>query len=76
MFNYFCFGAGCSEVEVDCLTGDHQVWSGQLCCSPSFSAIFNPVVTNDLMDKEGAGIDEWLMLETSAYKGATAVNLT
>ncbi|KAK2567725.1 Xanthine dehydrogenase/oxidase [Acropora cervicornis] len=24
-FNYFCFGAGCSEVEIDCLTGDHQV---------------------------------------------------
>lgn len=24
-FNYFCFGAACSEVEVDCLTGDHQV---------------------------------------------------
>ncbi|XP_020627784.1 xanthine dehydrogenase/oxidase-like isoform X2 [Orbicella faveolata] len=25
VFNYFCFGAACSEVEVDCLTGDHQV---------------------------------------------------
>ncbi|XP_055681417.1 xanthine dehydrogenase [Lutzomyia longipalpis] len=24
-FNYFTFGAGCSEVEIDCLTGDHQV---------------------------------------------------
>jgi xanthine dehydrogenase/oxidase len=24
-FNYFTYGAACSEVEVDCLTGDHQV---------------------------------------------------
>lgn len=24
-FNYFCYGVGCSEVEIDCLTGDHQV---------------------------------------------------
>lgn len=24
-FNYFTYGAGCSEVEIDCLSGDHQV---------------------------------------------------
>uniref|UniRef100_A0A1B6KEG1 FAD-binding PCMH-type domain-containing protein n=1 Tax=Graphocephala atropunctata TaxID=36148 RepID=A0A1B6KEG1_9HEMI len=24
-FNYFAYGAACSEVEIDCLTGDHQV---------------------------------------------------
>ncbi|XP_053697545.1 xanthine dehydrogenase [Sabethes cyaneus] len=24
-FNYFTFGAACTEVEIDCLTGDHQV---------------------------------------------------
>ncbi|XP_047119344.1 xanthine dehydrogenase [Schistocerca piceifrons] len=24
-FNYFSFGAACSEVEIDCLTGDHKV---------------------------------------------------
>ncbi|KAJ4447027.1 hypothetical protein ANN_09015 [Periplaneta americana] len=24
-FKYFTFGAACSEVEIDCLTGDHQV---------------------------------------------------
>jgi len=24
-FNYLCYGAACSEVEIDCLTGDHQV---------------------------------------------------
>ncbi|KAJ7379856.1 hypothetical protein OS493_012608 [Desmophyllum pertusum] len=25
MYNYFTYGAACSEVEIDCLTGDHQV---------------------------------------------------
>jgi xanthine dehydrogenase molybdopterin-binding subunit B len=24
-YNYFVYGAACAEVEVDCLTGDHQV---------------------------------------------------
>lgn len=24
-FNYFSFGVACSEVEIDCLTGDHKV---------------------------------------------------
>jgi xanthine dehydrogenase molybdopterin-binding subunit B len=24
-FKYFTYGAACSEVEIDCLTGDHQV---------------------------------------------------
>lgn len=24
-YNYFTYGAGCSEVEIDCLTGEHQV---------------------------------------------------
>jgi len=24
-FRYFSFGAACSEVEIDCLTGDHEV---------------------------------------------------
>lgn len=25
MFNYFTFGVACTEVEIDTLTGDHQV---------------------------------------------------
>lgn len=25
VYNYFTQGAGCSEVEIDCLTGDHQI---------------------------------------------------
>jgi xanthine dehydrogenase molybdopterin-binding subunit B len=24
-YSYFAYGAGCAEVEVDCLTGDHRV---------------------------------------------------
>ena len=24
-FNYFTYGVACSVVEIDCLTGDHQV---------------------------------------------------
>ena len=30
-FNYFSYGAACSEVEIDCLTGDHQVRICSLC---------------------------------------------
>ena len=30
-FNYFSYGAACSEVEIDCLTGDHQVRECSLC---------------------------------------------
>lgn len=26
-FNYFTYGVACTEVEIDCLTGDHQVCS-------------------------------------------------
>lgn len=26
-FNYFTYGVACTEVEVDCLTGDHEVLS-------------------------------------------------
>ena len=25
LYNYYTYGAACSEVEIDCLTGDHQV---------------------------------------------------
>lgn len=28
-FHYFTYGVACSEVEIDCLTGDHKVRSGQ-----------------------------------------------
>lgn len=25
VFNYYCYGVACSEVEIDCLTGAHKV---------------------------------------------------
>lgn len=25
MVNYYTYGVACSEVQIDCLTGDHQV---------------------------------------------------
>ena len=25
LYHYFSYGAACSDVEIDCLTGDHQV---------------------------------------------------
>ena len=31
-FNYFSYGAAVSEVEIDCLTGDHQVSYGIIYC--------------------------------------------
>ena len=31
-FNYFSYGAAVSEVEIDCLTGDHQVSCGIIYC--------------------------------------------
>ncbi len=33
LFNYFTYGAACSEVEIDCLTGDHVVSDRMCCCS-------------------------------------------
>eukprot|EP01023_Acetabularia_acetabulum_P003690 TRINITY_DN11523_c0_g2_i1.p1 TRINITY_DN11523_c0_g2~~TRINITY_DN11523_c0_g2_i1.p1 ORF type:complete len:409 (+),score=82.78 TRINITY_DN11523_c0_g2_i1:605-1831(+) len=30
-FSYFCFGAACTEVEIDCLTGDFQVLRADIC---------------------------------------------
>lgn len=31
IFEYFVFGAACSEVEIDCLTGNHKVSSTREC---------------------------------------------
>jgi xanthine dehydrogenase molybdopterin-binding subunit B len=34
-FNYFTTGVACSEVEIDCLTGDHQVCYSNKSSMPS-----------------------------------------
>lgn len=50
LFNYFTFGAACSEVELDVLTGDHQVLRSDLLMDLGRS--LNPVV--DVGQIEGA----------------------
>lgn len=50
VFNYFCFGAACSEVEIDCLTGDHQVLRTDIVMDVGNS--LNPAI--DIGQVEGA----------------------
>lgn len=49
-FNYFTYGVACSEVEVDCLTGDHQVISTNIVMDLGES--LNPAI--DIGQIEGA----------------------
>uniref|UniRef100_A0A8D8Y3K1 xanthine dehydrogenase n=1 Tax=Cacopsylla melanoneura TaxID=428564 RepID=A0A8D8Y3K1_9HEMI len=50
IFNYFCFGASVSEVEIDCLTGDHQVRATEIVMDVGES--LNPAI--DVGQVEGA----------------------
>jgi xanthine dehydrogenase/oxidase len=49
-FNYFTYGAGCSVVEIDCLTGDHEVISTDIVMDVGES--INPAI--DIGQVEGA----------------------
>jgi xanthine dehydrogenase molybdopterin-binding subunit B len=42
-FNYFTYGVACSLVEIDCLTGDHQVSSHKAIISHSALATIRSV---------------------------------
>ncbi|XP_048257190.1 xanthine dehydrogenase/oxidase-like [Haliotis rufescens] len=50
MFNYFTCGVACSEVEIDCLTGDHQVLQTDIVMDVGKS--LNPAI--DIGQIEGA----------------------
>jgi hypothetical protein len=44
-FNYFTYGVACSLVEIDCLTGDHQVSSHRAIISRPAPATISSVLT-------------------------------
>lgn len=50
LFDYYTFGAGCSEVEIDCLSGDHQVIRSDIVMDLGES--INPAI--DIGQVEGA----------------------
>jgi xanthine dehydrogenase molybdopterin-binding subunit B len=39
-FDYFSYGVVCSEVEIDCLTGDHQVSLIKICSISHIIRVF------------------------------------
>lgn len=49
-FNYFCYGAACCEVEIDTLTGDHDILSADIVMD--VGASLNPAI--DVGQVEGA----------------------
>jgi hypothetical protein len=46
-FKYFTYGAACSEVEIDCLTGDHKV-TLQLISKYVIFYLFYPILFNEV----------------------------
>uniref|UniRef100_A0A146LZ03 xanthine dehydrogenase n=2 Tax=Lygus hesperus TaxID=30085 RepID=A0A146LZ03_LYGHE len=50
VFNYFTYGAACSEVQIDCLTGDHKVLRTDIVMD--LGASLNPAI--DIGQIEGA----------------------
>ncbi|XP_062710701.1 LOW QUALITY PROTEIN: xanthine dehydrogenase [Aedes albopictus] len=64
-FTYFVYGAACSEVEIDCLTGDHQVIRTDIVMDIGSS--LNPAI--DIGQIEGAFMQGYglFTLEESVY---------
>ncbi|KAI0211157.1 Xanthine dehydrogenase/oxidase [Lamellibrachia satsuma] len=63
-FNYYTFGAGCSEVEIDCLTGDHVVLRSDIVMDVGRS--LNPGV--DIGQIEGAFVQGYGMFVLEEVK--------
>ncbi|KOC64646.1 Xanthine dehydrogenase [Habropoda laboriosa] len=64
-FNYFTYGVACSEVEIDCLTGDHQVLQTDIVMDLGQS--LNPAI--DIGQVEGAFVQGYglFTLEEMVY---------
>ncbi|KAK7462501.1 hypothetical protein BaRGS_00038470 [Batillaria attramentaria] len=63
-FVYFTYGAACSEVEIDCLTGDHKVLSTDLVVDVGKS--LNPTI--DIGQVEGAFMMGYGLMLLEQYK--------
>ncbi|XP_061513812.1 xanthine dehydrogenase-like [Anopheles gambiae] len=70
-FHYYTFGAACSEVEIDCLTGDHQVLRTDIVMDVGSS--LNPAI--DIGQIEGGFMQGYgmFMLEEMIYSPAGEV---
>lgn len=70
-FNYFTFGAACSVVEIDCLTGDHQVLRTDIVMDLGES--INPAI--DVGQVEGGFVQGYglFTLEEMVYSPAGAI---
>uniref|UniRef100_A0A182RBN1 Xanthine dehydrogenase n=1 Tax=Anopheles funestus TaxID=62324 RepID=A0A182RBN1_ANOFN len=70
-FHYYTFGAACSEVEIDCLTGDHQVLRTDIVMDVGSS--INPAI--DIGQIEGGFMQGYglFMLEEMIYSPAGEV---
>jgi len=66
-FNYFSYGASCSEVEIDCLTGDYHIIRTDILMDVGDS--LNPAI--DIGQIEGAFIQGvgWCTLEELVFLG-------
>jgi len=73
-FNYYNWGASCSEVEIDCLTGDYQILRADIVMDVGNS--LNPAI--DIGQVEGAFVQGvgWCTLEELVYDKSTGKLLT
>ncbi|XP_041351962.1 xanthine dehydrogenase/oxidase-like [Gigantopelta aegis] len=63
-FSYLCFGAACTEVQIDCLTGDHEILQTDIVMDVGRS--LNPAL--DIGQIEGAFMQGYGMMVLEHYK--------